>query len=158
MQFLATILFVTDIKKSTDFYSNLLEQKVLYDFNECITFKSGLSLQLKTNYKNSLSNEIRISSKSNNSALYFESDKLSESLIKFKASDTVIVHQIEQQPWGQQIFRINDPDGHLIEIGEPIESTIIRLIDSGMTEENINLKTKMPLSSIAAVKKRNRLK
>ena len=30
-----------------------------------------------------------------------------------------IVHPIRTEPWGQRVFRLLDPDGHIVEVGEP---------------------------------------
>ncbi len=42
-------------------------------------------------------------------------DKIYSSM-KDKAS---IIHEIEIQKWGQRVFRFYDPDGHIVELGEP---------------------------------------
>ena len=31
-----------------------------------------------------------------------------------------LIHPIVEQAWGQRVFRFHDPDGHAVEIGEPI--------------------------------------
>lgn len=30
-----------------------------------------------------------------------------------------LIHPIERQAWGQKVFRFYDPDGHIVEVGEP---------------------------------------
>ena len=32
---------------------------------------------------------------------------------------SLLVHPIRMEPWGQRVFRIFDPDKHVVELGEP---------------------------------------
>jgi uncharacterized glyoxalase superfamily protein PhnB len=31
-----------------------------------------------------------------------------------------LIHPIVEQAWGQRVFRFYDPDGHAVEVGEPL--------------------------------------
>ena len=39
---------------------------------------------------------------------------------RLKKCDVEYVHPIKEHSWGQRVFRIYDPDKHIIEIGENI--------------------------------------
>ena len=52
------------------------------------------------------------------------------------------VHPIMEQPWGQQVVRFYDPDGHIVEIGEPLSALVKRLKTSGMNEQQISERTR----------------
>jgi uncharacterized glyoxalase superfamily protein PhnB len=51
--------------------------------------------------------------------LYFETNQLDAAFARLK-NKVRLVHPIERQSWGQRVFRFYDPDGHVIEIGEPL--------------------------------------
>ena len=50
--------------------------------------------------------------------LYFVSDDLDKDFARL-ASVANVVHPIKTEHWGQRVFRFRDPDGHLVEIGDP---------------------------------------
>ncbi len=57
---------------------------------------------------------------SRNLLLYFETKDLDGTFARIR--DKVnLIHPIKQQHWGQRVFRFFDPDGHIVEIGEPME-------------------------------------
>ncbi|HEX7496456.1 MAG TPA: VOC family protein, partial [Candidatus Limnocylindrales bacterium] len=52
--------------------------------------------------------------------IYFETDDLESALNAVVESGAEIIHPIEVQAWGQRVFRFHDPDGHIVEIGDPM--------------------------------------
>ena len=54
------------------------------------------------------------------------------------------VHDLREQPWGQRVARFYDPDGHIIEIGESMESVAVRFFRKGMSVEEISRRTSLP--------------
>jgi hypothetical protein len=58
------------------------------------------------------------------------------------------VHDIQEQPWGQRVARLRDPDGHLVEIGEIMEAVVRRLRGQGLAAEEIRARTGMPMEFI----------
>jgi hypothetical protein len=63
------------------------------------------------------------------------------------------VHPVVEQPWGQRVFRVYDPDGHVVEIGEPMDAVIRRFLEQGMTVEEAAPRTSMPLEIVRAIAK-----
>lgn len=59
MKLSATVILVSDIIKSTDFYKRVLFQRVLFDFGQNITFEGGLSLQL-SDHRYAISKKTRL--------------------------------------------------------------------------------------------------
>ncbi len=50
-------------------------------------------------------------------AFYFETDDLDASFAR-AAPLAQVIHGIAVQDWGGRVFRLRDPDGHIIEVGE----------------------------------------
>ncbi|WP_279379339.1 VOC family protein [Methanosarcina mazei] len=83
--------------------------------------------------------------KSNNSELYFEEEDLDSFLKKLKEMNSIeYVHELKEQPWGQRVIRFYDPDMHIIEVGEPMESVVKRLLSEGLPVEETSKRTLMP--------------
>ena len=131
---------------SRNFYEKVLNQKVQYDFGENVSFEGGFAIHLKSHFANLISiNKNDIIQKSNNSELYFEEDDLDSFLQKLKGMDSIdYVHELKEQPWGQRVIRFYDPDMHITEVGEPMESVVKRLLSEGSSVEETSKRTLMP--------------
>jgi uncharacterized glyoxalase superfamily protein PhnB len=53
--------------------------------------------------------------------LYFTTAGLHETQEKLKEAGVVFIHEIQKCPWGENVLRIYDPDGHIVEIGDANE-------------------------------------
>ncbi|MGB9927189.1 MAG: VOC family protein [Methanosarcina sp.] len=146
MRFICPLISVNSIDVSKDFYENILNQKVQYDFGENVSFEGGFAIHLKSHFSNLINiNEAEIIQKPNNMELYFEEEDLDDFLQKLKGIDSIkYVHELKEQPWGQRVIRFYDPDMHIIEVGEPMHSVIKRLLDNGLSVEETSKKTLMP--------------
>jgi uncharacterized glyoxalase superfamily protein PhnB len=146
MRFICPLIVVNNIKASRFFYEKVLNQKVQCDFGENISFEGGFAIHLKSHFSDLISiNENDIIQKSNNSELYFEEDDLDSFLQKLKdVSSIEYVHELKEQPWGQRVIRFYDPDMHIIEVGEPMESVVKRLLSKGLSIEETVKRTLMP--------------
>lgn len=78
-------------------------------------------------------------------------DDMDEAIARVSRSGARFVHPLVEQPWGQRVFRIYDPDGHVVEIGEPMDVVIRRFLKQGMTIEEVAPRTSMPLEIVKAV-------
>jgi hypothetical protein len=65
-----------------------------------------------------------------------------------QAANVEVVHALREQPWGQRVFRVRDPDGRIIELGEPMWVVVKRFLARGMTLKEIAARTTMPLEVI----------
>lgn len=146
----SSVFFVKDIKKTRDFYLNVLKQKIEFDFGRNIVFKGGLSFwdedyALRTIYDDKAP---KMMAGKNNSEIYFETEQLELVFNHVKKENATIIHKIMEHPWGQRGFRFYDQDNHIIEIGEPMEAVVRRLFRNGLTLEAIAEKTTMPMEFI----------
>ena len=132
MRFICPLIVVNNIEISRSFYEQVLNQKVQYDFGENVSFESGFAIHLKSHFSDLINkNENDIIQKSNNFELYFEEEDLDSFLQKLKDIDPVeYVHVLKEQPWGQRVIRFYDPDMHIVEVGEPMESVAKRLLST----------------------------
>lgn len=131
MKFVLPLIVVKDMEISKSFYKNVLHQKVSLDFGGNVTME-GLALQV--DYPDLVGiSDLQIRYKPNDHELYFEEedfDGFLSPLVQFE--DIVYLHKEKEYPWGQRVVRFFDPDGHIIEVGESMESIFKRLQGEGM--------------------------
>lgn len=143
----SSVIFVADIRKSRRFYETLLEQKVISDFGENVGFESGFAI-----FQRDFAHQVIFGKKKeygwNNHELYFECAQIKDVVLRLESNGINFVHPIMEQPWGQLVVRLYDPDGHIVEIGEPLSALVRRLKDSGMNEEQISEKTSLPPEAV----------
>jgi len=65
-----------------------------------------------------------------------------------QAAGVNVIQPLYEQPWGQRKLRITDPDGHIVDVGEPMPLAIKRLAAEGLDCAAIHAKTMMPVSVI----------
>ncbi|MBN2834782.1 MAG: glyoxalase/bleomycin resistance/dioxygenase family protein [Candidatus Delongbacteria bacterium] len=141
MGFKSTILVVEDVKKSRKLYEDILMCEVVDDFGEYnVGFEGGLALYKKTLFIDLTAQE-DIVLKANNLTVYFEFKNIESIEILIKEQNFEFVHNIQEQPWGQNVFRFYDYDGHMIEIAEEMDSVLLRLQNMGMSFKEISEKT-----------------
>jgi catechol 2,3-dioxygenase-like lactoylglutathione lyase family enzyme len=157
MGFKSTILVVEDVKKSRTLYEGILMCKVIDDFGEYnVGFEGGLALYKKALFIE-LTNQKEIVLKANNLTTYFEFDDIKSLETTIKDSNFNFVHPIQEQPWGQNVFRFYDYDGHMIEIAEIMDSVLLRLYNSGMSFKEIAEKTGYTEAKVIADLKNNQM-
>ncbi len=147
MRFQSSVIFVKDIEKSKDFYCRLLRQEIRTDFGKNIIFKSGFALW-QPDKDHLISLDLDPATRSQGFELYFEDEnieKIHDELISAKVS---FFHGIREENWGQRTLRFFDPDGHLIEIGEPLNVFILNMKNRGLDAREISSKTGMDVSSV----------
>ncbi|MCK9245066.1 MAG: VOC family protein [Candidatus Neomarinimicrobiota bacterium] len=140
MKYVCPLIAVSDIRRSRDFYENLLGQKVKYDYGENVTFQGDFTIHLLSHYQALIDNK-EIRTGGNNFELYFEYDDIEEIVKKLKESNVTFVHEIREQPWRQKVVRFYDPDENIIEIGESLEYLAFRLKNEGLSVEQISKAT-----------------
>lgn len=150
MKYICPLLVVSNLKRSRDFYEQLLRQKVKADFGENITFEGDFSLHLKNHYS-SLIEDKEISFGGNNAELYFEYDDVGGIAEELSANGVEFIHPVREQPWRQKVMRFYDPDRHIIEIGESMENLCLRLLREGKTEKEVSRITYMPIEFVQSI-------
>jgi len=86
-----------------------------------------------------------------NLEIYFESDDLDAVWNRLVEEGLGVAHPMVEQPWGQRVFRVFDPDGHLVEVGEPMPAVIHRYAEQGMAADVIAARTSMPLEIVQSI-------
>ncbi|MBN2734552.1 MAG: VOC family protein [Methanomicrobiaceae archaeon] len=148
----STVLFVNDVEKSKNFYTQVMGEEIALDLGLNIGFQSGLAIWDGNYGRNVIFGEEILKEEAFGSKrmleLYYETDDMDKTYEILKSSDTEFVHNIKEQPWCQLTVRILDPDGHMIEIGEKMDVCVKRLYKSGKTPEQIAESTTMPLDIV----------
>jgi uncharacterized glyoxalase superfamily protein PhnB len=153
IRYLCTFIFVKDIDVSKKFYSSLLKRKIVDDHGHHVIFKGGLALLDGSYAQDAIFGEKKTveSFGRNNIELYFEACDLDSLFTRLMKEGISFVHPIREQAWGQRVFRLYDPDHHLLEIGEPMSEVVLRYRKQGMNPEEISKKTSMAINTIVKI-------
>lgn len=114
------LLVVEDIERSKAFYKELFGLDVIRDFETNVILTQGLVLQQRTDWEQAIADKVVYDGKT--TVLYFEDYNLESFQRKIEESGREIsflnrLHTLEN---GQKMMRLQDPDGHIIEIREII--------------------------------------
>ncbi|KSV66236.1 bleomycin resistance protein [Sinorhizobium sp. Sb3] len=123
MRFINPIPFVRDISRSKEFYEERLGLTVLEDFGNFVLFEGGFAIHEGRSLQQTVWREELASAEPygrRNLLLYFEHEDV-DAVFERIAPHVELIHPVECQAWGQRVFRFYDPDGHAIEIGEPLD-------------------------------------
>ena len=142
-----SVLVVTNIDRTVEFYNKVFGLHVIMDFGANKTLTGGLALQTVETYKEFIGTS-EISFGGNNFEIYFEEDDFDKFIDKLKEFDIEYVHPIIEHSWGQRVVRIYDPDEHIIEVGENMKTVCKRFLDSGMTLEQVAKRMDVPAEFI----------
>jgi catechol 2,3-dioxygenase-like lactoylglutathione lyase family enzyme len=116
-----TIVLVENIEISRKFYTDRLGLEVLHDWQTMVVFKERFAIMQADRLEPQEETQAFLRpglQGCGNVVIYFQSDNLEACYEQLKAAQVKIVHGILPLAW-ERIFRIQDPDGHVIEIGEP---------------------------------------
>ena len=147
-------IFVADVKASRAFYEDLLGQEVLADFGPNVPFKSGFSIWQADHAMGVIHSgrrKPRESQGQDNFEMYFEAPDLDAAWARIKKADVRILQPVHEAPWGQRGFRMLDPDGHIVELAEPLPVMVKRFTDDGLTPEQIAERSGMPVEMVRAM-------
>ena len=110
------LIVVSDIGRSKSFYQEVFGLRVVNDFGDNVILTEGLVLQEQKSWEQLVG---RDTVTGNASELFFVEDNLDAllcSLEKFPGAE--IVQAMRENSWGKRAVRLQDPDGHLIEVAE----------------------------------------
>ena len=150
LKFICPLICVEDISRSRHFYEHILKQEILFDFGQNVTYKGDFAIHLKGHFQGLLGEPAKypVTVRANNCELYFETDELEIMLERLVENSVEFIHKIYEHPWGQRAMRFYDPDGHIIEIGEPIKSVVKRFHEQGLRVEEICERTSLNVEFI----------
>jgi catechol 2,3-dioxygenase-like lactoylglutathione lyase family enzyme len=153
IKFHSTVIITEAFEQMKLFYQNVLQQKIEFDFGNCIGFKNGLSLwKLKEEYP--IAKRLgRTFDKSGNKNLEicFESDDFELVVQNLKKHQLKYLHIETEELWGQQTVRFYDPENNLVEIGETIPCFVKRFHNQGMTIEEVSKRTSVPTELVSQI-------
>ena len=147
MKYQGCLLSVKDISASKHFYEKVLHQNAVMDIGIHVTFE-GFSLQ--QGYAELVGITVdSVKEQSHNFQVYFEVEDLDKVYAEMKSiSGLQWVHEIKEYPWGQRDIRVYDPDKHIVEIAEDMNTVIKRFFSQGMSAEEVAKGTMFPLEVV----------
>lgn len=150
MKFLSSLIAVTNIEKSKQFYYEVLGLEVVNDFGSNVTLTGGIGLQTKETWSNFIyKNDSEIVFGGNASELYFEEDDFDSFIKKLNNIENInYVHSVIKHSWGQRVVRFYDPDKHIIEVGENIFMVVKRFLNSGLSIEETAVRMDVPVDFV----------
>ncbi len=103
-------LWVSNLKKATNFYERILGLNKKYEYSSCVGFKcGGLEIGLRPGRKTKEPVE-------NAFSIQFFVDNVDAVCEALKEKDVVFVKEPHDEPWGGREASFLDPDGNLLEI------------------------------------------
>lgn len=142
------LIVVKDIEKSKVFYLELFGLQVTRDFGENVILSQGLVLQERSVWEQLIKRKVNVGG--NTGELYFEENNMDEFLKKLKESSFKIeyINECKEGEWGQRVIRFYDLDKHIIEVSESIDGVVRRLLNNGMTVEEVASKTRILVEDV----------
>lgn len=115
------LIVVKDIEASKRFYKDLFGLDVVLDHDGNVILTEGLVLQDKHIWESFIKKDV--TERGHDAELYFEEKDIDGMLKKLDESPYEIeyINRDLKHSWGQRVIRLYDPDGHVIEIGEPMD-------------------------------------
>lgn len=151
IKYRAAVVFVKNIEISKKFYTEMLGQTIDLDFGKNVIMESGISLwEISPDHiiPEKLGRDSTVETASNRFEFYFETKNIDAVFQELKENGVELLHPLHEEPWGQRAVRFFDPDSHLVEIGETLETFIKRLHAENMTPEQVSEKTSTPLETV----------
>lgn len=143
MKFKNPMLSVKDLKKSVDFYKEILGLRVIADFGANVTLTGGVALQSEESWKEFIGKDTDIVY-GDSTELYFEEDDFDAFIDGLSSKNIDYVHPALEHGWGQRVVRFYDPDKHIIEVGEILSAVCSRFASSGMDPSAIAARMEIP--------------
>jgi len=119
VQFRNPILLVRDMEASKAFYHGLLGIGIKKDFDTFVLLEGNLGLHRADVFYGYLDKPYAGEPMGkDNLDLYFTSDCLPELQERLIAAGFEVFFPLQQTDWGETLFRVYDPDRHIVEIGD----------------------------------------
>lgn len=119
------ILYVSDQEHSKEFYSKILEMEPVLHVPGMTEFQLAdnvkLGLMPETGIVRILENKIKHPAEAQGSArceLYLKTVDLQQKLVDLIQKGIVILKTPAEMNWGDTVFYLSDPDGHIIAFAE----------------------------------------
>lgn len=149
MRYKSTLISVKDIERSKQFYRDVLGLKVVADYGANVTLDGGVVLQTSDTWKAFIKTD-DIVLPNNAGELYFEEEDMENFCNHLRSFDISYVHDLFEHRWGQRVVRFYDPDKHIIEVGEPLDAVVLRLMEQGLSAEETAIRMDIPIDFVLA--------
>ena len=149
MKYKGTLIAVSDMEKSRQFYHDVLGMNVVADFGANVTLDGGLVLQTLDTWTSFIRTD-KVVLPNNAGELYFEEEDMDAFSDHLKQFDICYVHPLFEHRWGQRVVRFYDPDRHIIEVGEKIDAVILRFVEQGLSPEETAVRMDIPVNYVIA--------
>ncbi|MGM9649839.1 MAG: VOC family protein [Butyricicoccaceae bacterium] len=147
MKYTGTLIAVKDMKKSKQFYRDVLGLNVVADFGTNVTLDGGVVLQTLDTWKSFIGMD-HVVLPNNAGELYFEEDDMDGFCNHLKSFELSYVHGLLEHRWGQRVVRFYDPDKHIIEVGEKLDAVVLRFIKQGLSTEETAARMDIPIDYV----------
>jgi catechol 2,3-dioxygenase-like lactoylglutathione lyase family enzyme len=155
----SAVLFVREMQAARAFYEGLLNQQVALDLGANVGYEAGFALWERAHAASIIygtdpaeaAPAAEAGPGSTAFELYFETDDVLAVWDLLAQAGVQPVHEIREQPWGQRVFRVYDPDHHIVEFGEPMPAVMTRCLDQGLTVEEVAARTFMPVDIVRQI-------
>ena len=156
IRFQSSVIFVEDVGASRRFYEGLLGQVVLMDHGPNVGFVGGFAIWERDHARQVIHGRPphSVADGQEGCELYFEAGDLHAISQSLSEAGVPFVHPLREQPWGQRVLRVRDPDGFVVEIGEPMSTVVQRFLGQGLTAEEAAARTSMPLDLVRQIARR----
>lgn len=148
MKYCNTLIAVSDMPASLQFYKDLFGLDIAVDLGWCKALTCGLTLQEHFDEIAGFPAET-MRYRSNTMELYFETEDFEEFITLLDAHPAAErLHEPRIYPWLQRGIHIFDPDGHLIEVSESMYTVACREFQKGASPEETAKLTQHPLEVV----------
>lgn len=139
LNFHSPAIFVEDMARSRAFYVELLDLPVCMDHGLHLTLANQrLSLWQRECAESVIYGQAEAPKPGRpRFELYFEAEELNQVVSKLEKQGVPFLNPLAEMPWGQMALRVLDPDGHIVEIAEPLSATIRRMHAAGKSVEEL---------------------
>ena len=152
-KYTSTLIAVSDIEKSKQFYHDVLGMKVVADFGANVTLDGGIVLQTLDTWTSFIRTD-KVVLPNNAGELYFEEEDMDAFCKHLQSFDICYVHPLFEHRWGQRVVRFYDPDTHIIEVGEKLDAVILRFMEQGLSAEETAARMDIPVEFVTACLKK----
>ena len=112
------ILTTTDLGAALTFYRDLLEAKVSYEFPGPDDEPAYVGLELGTAHLGIGRDPAATAEPSPRFSLWVYTEDCDAAVEQLRAAGVKIVEEPTDQPWGERVARVLDPDGNLVLLGQ----------------------------------------
>ena len=153
IRFHSPCVFVCDMELARAFYEEVLGQTPTLVLDGYVTYPGFALWRADTAGQHVFGDALALPPGRlgrDNFELYFETEAVEAAFAAVSARAEALC-PLTVQPWGQRCFRVRDPEGHIVELAEPMEVVIRRLRDDGKSTEEIIAATMMDPAFVRAV-------